>query len=111
MIFCHSSEKKVQSVYLFLAVGLIIMNFIVVELMQSILGKEEQLRESTLRNQKIESQFTHYRDMQAVYERQGRKMHDYKNQKFYAAREQGISMIFMVSDMSGLRLSQLCTFP
>ena len=71
MIFFHSSEKKVQSVYLFLAVGLIIVNFIIVELMQSILGKEEQLRESTLRNQKIESQFTHYRDMQAVYEWQG----------------------------------------
>lgn len=153
IIFFHSSEKKVQSVYLFLAVGLIIMNFIIVELMQSILGKEEQLRESTLRNQKIESQFTHYRDMQAVYERQGRKMHDYKNQirtmqvllkegdiqtaaalakrltesisvemaavntnhpivnavlnqKFHAAREQGISMIFMVSDMSGLRLNE-----
>lgn len=153
MIFFHSSEKKVQSVYLFLAVGLIIVNFIIVELMQSILGKEEQLRESTLRNQKIESQFTHYRDMQAVYERQGRKMHDYKNQirtmqvllkegdiqtaaalaerltesisvemaavntnhpivnavlnqKFHAAREQGISMIFMVSDMSGLCLNE-----
>ena len=153
MIFFHSSEKKVQSVYLFLAVGLIIMNFIIVELMQSILGQEEQLRESTLRNQKIESQFTHYRDMQAVYERQGRKMHDYKNQirtmqvllkegdiqtaaalaerltesisvemaavntnhpivnavlnqKFHAAREQGISMIFMVSDMSGLCLNE-----
>lgn len=89
--------------------------------------------------------------MQAVYERQGRKLHDYKNQirtmqmllkegdtqtaaalaerltesisvemaavntnhpvvdavlnqKFHAAREQGVSMIFKVGDMSGIRL-------
>ncbi len=100
-----------------------------------------------------DSQLVHFRDMQAVYERQGRKMHDYKNQirtmqvllkegdtvaaaalaerltesisvemsavntnhpvvnavlnqKFHAAREQGISMIFKVGDMSSMRLDE-----
>ena len=48
--------------------------------MQGILEKEELLRGSALAGQKEESQLAHYRDMQAVYERQGRKMHDYKNQ-------------------------------
>ena len=102
---------------------------------------------------KTESQLAHYRDMQAVYERQGRKMHDYKNQirtmqvllkegdvqtaaafagrltesisvemsavntnhpvvnavlnqKFHAAREQGVSMTFWVGDMVGLYLGE-----
>ena len=151
MYFCYSSEKKVQAVYLFLSAGLIVINFLVMVLMRDILVKGELLRESALTDQKKESQLTHYRDMQAVYERQGRKMHDYKNQirtmqvllkdgntqaasalaerltesisvemsavntnhpvvnavlnqKFHAAREQGVSMIFRVGDMSGMRL-------
>ena len=151
MYFCYSGEKKVQVVYLFLSAGLIVMNFLVMVLMKDILEKGELLRESVLTDQKKESQLAHYRDMQAVYERQGRKMHDYKNQirtiqvllkegdtqaaaelaerltesisvemsavntnqpivnavlnqKFHVAREQGVSMIFRVGDMSGMRL-------
>ena len=151
MYFCYSGEKKVQAVYLFLAVGLIMINFLVLMLMQDILVKGELLWESALTDQKKESQLAHYRDMKAVYERQGRKMHDYKNQirtiqvllkdgdvqaaaglaerltesisvemsavntnhpvvnavlnqKFHAAREQGVSMIFKVGDMSGMPL-------
>ena len=151
MYFCCSGEKKVQVVYLFLAVGLIMINLLVMGLMQDILVKGEQLRENALTDQKKESQLAHYRDMQVVYERQGRKMHDYKNQirtmqvllkkgdvqaaaelaerltetisvemsavntnhpivnavlnqKFHAAREQEVSMIFRVGDMSGIRL-------
>lgn len=153
MYFCYSSEKKVQAVYLFLAAGLIMVNFLVLMLMQDILVNGELLRESVLTDQKKESQLAHYRDMQTVYERQGRKMHDYKNQirtmqvllkegdtqaaaalaerltesisvemaavntnhsivdavlnqKFHAAREQGVSMIFKVSDMQGLKLDE-----
>lgn len=151
MYFCYSGERKVQAVYLFIAAGLIMINFLVMVLMRDILVKGELLRESALTDQKKESQLAHYRDMQAVYERQGRKMHDYKNQirtmqvllkegdtqaasglaerltesisvemsavntnhpvvnavlnqKFHAAREQGVSMIFKVGDMSGIRL-------
>ena len=153
MFFCSSTETKVQTAYLFLSVGLIFINIFVIELMQGILEKEELFRESALAGQKKESQLAHYRDMQAVYERQGRKMHDYKNQirtmqvllkkgdmqaatalaeqltesisvemaavstnhpvvdavlnqKFHAAREQGVSMTFRVGDMGGLRLNE-----
>ena len=153
MFFCKSTEAKVQTAYLFLSVGLIFINILVIELMQGILEKEELLRESALAGQKKESQLAYYRDMQAVYEHQGRKMHDYKNQirtmqmllkegdtqaavglaerltesisvemaavntnhpvvnavlnqKFHAAREQGVSMTFRVGDMGGLRLNE-----
>ena len=153
MFFCNSAEAKVQTAYLFLSVGLIFINILVIELLQGILEKEELFRESALAGQKKESQLAHYRDMQAVYEWQGRKMHDYKNQirtmqvllkkgdtqaaaalaerltesisvemaavntnhpvvdavlnqKFHAAREQGVSMTFRVGDMGGLRLNE-----
>ena len=153
MFFCSSTEARVQTAYLFLSAGLIFINILVIELMQGILEKEELLRKSALTGQKKESQLAHYRDMQAVYERQGRKMHDYKNQirtiqvllkkgdtqaaaalaerltesisvemaavntnhpvvdavlnqKFHAAREQGVSMTFRVGDMGGLRLDE-----
>ena len=153
MFFCSSTETKVQTAYLFLSAGLIFINILVIELMQGILEKEELFRESALAGQNKESQLAHYRDMQAVYERQGRKMHDYKNQirtmqvllkkgdmqaatalaeqltesisvemaavstnhpvvdavlnqKFHAAREQGVSMTFRVGDMGGLRLNE-----
>ena len=153
MFFCNSAEAKVQTAYLFLSVGLIFINILVIELLQGILEKEELFRESALAGQKKESQLAHYRDMQAVYEWQGRKMHDYKNQirtmqvllkkgdtqaaaalaerltesisvemaavntnhpvvdavlnqKFHAAREQGVSMTFRVGDMDGLRLNE-----
>ena len=153
MYFCYSSDRKVQAVYLFLAAGLIMINLLVMVLMQDILVKGELLRESALTDQKKESQLAYYQDMKAVYERQGRKLHDYKNQirtmqvllkdgdvqaavllaerltesisvemaavntnhpvvnavlnqKFHAAREQGVSMIFRVGDMRGMKLDE-----
>ncbi len=153
MYFCYSGEKKVQTTYLFISAGLIFINIFVIELMQGILEKEELLRKGILADKKKESQLAHYRDMQAIYVRQGRKMHDYKNQirtmqallkkgdtqaatalaerltesisvemaavntnhpvadavlnqKFHAAREQGVSMTFRVSDMEGLQLDE-----
>ncbi len=72
MFFCSSAEAKGQTAYLFLSVGLIFINIFVIELMQGILEKGELLRESALAGQKKESRLAHYRDMQAVYERQGR---------------------------------------
>lgn len=153
MYFSFSCEKKVQAAYLFLAAGLIVINFLVLVLMQDLLLKGELLRENALTDQKKESELSHYRDMQVVYERQGRKLHDYKNQirtmqvllkdgdaqsavelaerltesisvdmaavdtkhpvvnavlnqKYHAAREQGVSMIFRVSDMREIRLNE-----
>ena len=55
-------------------------NFITIYLLQDILNKGEQLRVSTLTNQNAKNQIEAYHDMDALYERQRRKMHDYKNQ-------------------------------
>lgn len=69
-----------QSVYVFFAVGLVAMNFIIINLMQDILKKEEQIRAYMLINHNQKNQIDAYRDMKEVYDRQRKKMHDYKNQ-------------------------------
>ena len=80
MYFFYPEDTSIQSVYLFLAVGLVCMDFLVIYFLQSILDKSEQLRVSTLANQNAKNQIEAYHDMDALYERQRRKMHDYKNQ-------------------------------
>lgn len=73
-------DATFRSVCLFLTLGLVVINFITIHLLQDILDKCEQLRVSTLANQKAKNQIEAYHDMDAVYECQRRRMHDYKNQ-------------------------------
>lgn len=80
IILKNSTEKNMQSVYVFFAVGLVAMNFIIINLMQDILKKEEQIRAYMLINHNQKNQIDAYRDMKEVYDRQRKKMHDYKNQ-------------------------------
>ena len=80
MLFDNSSEENVQSIYLFLAVGLAAVNFIVINLIQDVLEKEEQIRVGILSYRNQKNQLDAYRDMKDVYERQRKMMHDYKNQ-------------------------------
>lgn len=80
IILNNSTEKNMQSVYVFFAVGLVAMNFIIINLMQDILKKEEQIRAYMLINHNQKNQIDAYRDMKEVYDRQRKKMHDYKNQ-------------------------------
>ena len=80
IILNNSTEKNMQSVYVFFAVGLVAMNFIIINLMRDILKKEEQIRAYMLINHNQKNQIDAYRDMKEVYDRQRKKMHDYKNQ-------------------------------
>lgn len=153
MFYQYGNAVGTQVVNIFISAGLVTVSFLVIWFLQEILEKEKKLREGMESARKTESQLAHYRDMQAVYERQGRKLHDYKNQirtmqvllkegdtqaaaalaerltesismemaavntnhpvvnavlnqKFHAAREQGVSMIFKVGDMGGLKLNE-----
>lgn len=153
MFYQYEDAVGMQIVSLFISAGLVAINFLVIWLLREILEKGKKMREGIEAARKTESQLAHYRDMQAVYERQGRKMHDYKNQirtmqvllkegdvqaaaalaerltesisvemsavntnhpvvdavlnqKFHAAREQDVSMIFKVGDMTGIRLDE-----
>ena len=75
-----NGDEKTKNICLFLTTGLIAINFIVIYLLQEIFNKGEQLRISTLANQNAKNQIEAYHDMDALYEHQRRKMHDYKNQ-------------------------------
>lgn len=80
MYFSMPGDRAVQSVYLFLAVGLVGMNCVVICLMQNIREKEERIRTEMLAGQSQQNQLEAYRDMEKSYQRQRKKMHDYKNQ-------------------------------
>ena len=151
--FRGREQPELRPLCLFLSTGLVMVNFLVIWLLRGILERGKKIQMGIESVRKTESQLAHYRDMQAVYERQGRKMHDYKNQirtmqvllkegdvqaaaalaerltesisvemsvvntnhpvvnavlnqKFHAAREQGVSMLFRVGDMGGWHLDE-----
>lgn len=80
MLFSHMADKKVQTLYLMIAIGMIVSNLVVIHLMQTIGKKEKALRVSMLINQKQENQLAAYAEGNKVYAKQQKKMHDYKNQ-------------------------------
>ena len=80
MFRLFNGNEEIRNICLFLTMGLVAINFITIYLLQDILDKGEQLRVSILANQNTKNQIEAYHDMDALYERQRRKMHDYKNQ-------------------------------
>ena len=80
MFRLFNGNEEIRNICLFLTMGLVAINFITIYLLQDILDKGEQLRVSTLANQNTKNQIEAYHDMDALYECQRRKMHDYKNQ-------------------------------
>lgn len=80
MLFFYPEDKDIQNLYLFLTIGMVGSNLVVIHLMQEILAKEKVIRVSTLVNQNQKRQLAAYEDGGKVYEQQQKKMHDYKNQ-------------------------------
>lgn len=81
LMYCtQTASQTIQGVFLFLSAGLVAVNFILMNLMQDILDKEEMLRLGILTEQNQKNRLDAYQDREEIYERQRRKMHDYKNQ-------------------------------
>ena len=81
LMYCTQTvSQTIQGVFLFLSAGLVAVNFIIMNLMQDILDKEEKLRLGILTEQNQKNRLDAYQDREEIYERQRRKMHDYKNQ-------------------------------
>ena len=80
MFYQYGGAAGAQMVSIFISAGLVTVSLLVIWLLREILEKGKALREGMESARKTESQLVQYRDMQAVYERQGRKLHDYKNQ-------------------------------
>ena len=81
LMYCtQTASQTMQGVFLFLSAGLVAVNFIIMNLMQDILDKGEKLRLGILTEQNQKNHLDAYQDREEIYERQRRKMHDYKNQ-------------------------------
>ena len=73
-------DQCMQNVFLFLSVGLVAINLILMEFMQNTIEKEERIKIAVLTEQNQKNRIADYQDREEIYERQRRKMHDYKNQ-------------------------------
>jgi len=62
------------------SVVLLVVNIISLFLLQDLLVKDEKIRLSEIQLESKQNQLQAFRDMQSLYERQGRKLHDYKKQ-------------------------------
>jgi len=80
MYACYPDDVQTRQVYFILTFGLVGIVFITLCLFQNIFQKNEQLQTSMVANQSAKNQIAAYHEMDALYERQRRKMHDYKNQ-------------------------------
>lgn len=74
------SQEQPEWFFSFISMGIICLNIISLVHMQESLLKEEKLRQSELQIQKKQDQLQLFHDMQSLYERQGKKLHDYKKQ-------------------------------
>ena len=66
--------------YSVISIGIICLNTISLAFLQDSLLKEEKIYQSEIQLQRKQNQIQMFRDMQSLYERQGRKLHDYKKQ-------------------------------
>ena len=82
MYYPETDTGNMQGIFLFLSAGFVAVNFIVMNLMQEILDKEEKIRIGVLTEQNQKNRLDAYQDREEIYERQRKKMHDYKNQLY-----------------------------
>ena len=80
ILMFYSENDDMQNVFLFLSVGLVAINLILMEFMQNTIEREERIKIAVLTEQNQKNRIADYQDREEIYERQRRKMHDYKNQ-------------------------------
>lgn len=80
MYFSNPDTERIKGIFLFLSAGLVAVNFIVLSLMGDILEKEEKVRIGILTEQSQKKRLDAYHEREKIYDRQRKKMHDYKNQ-------------------------------
>ena len=66
--------------YSVISLGIICLNIVSLLFMQEALLREEKLKQSEIQLQNKQNQLQIFHDMQSLYERQGKKLHDYKKQ-------------------------------
>lgn len=80
ILMFYSENEHMQEVFLFLSVGLVVINLIIMDFMQNTIEKEERIKIAVLTEQNQKNRIADYQEREEIYERQRKKMHDYKNQ-------------------------------
>lgn len=80
ILMFYSQNDHMSGVFLFLSVGLVAINLIIMDFMQNIVDKEERIKIAVLTEQNQKNRIADYQDREEIYDRQRKKMHDYKNQ-------------------------------
>ena len=78
VFFVSSSDMGYFEI--FTSAMLILINIVSLFILQESVVKDERLRKSEIQIESKQNQIQAFRDMQTLYERQGRKLHDYKKQ-------------------------------
>jgi len=74
------SQEDIPLLYSFISIGILVLNVVSLFLIQDSLIKEEKLERSKMLINSKQNQLKIFHDMQSLYERQGKKLHDYKKQ-------------------------------
>lgn len=80
MVFDFTFTEDNLNALLFIAFGLVIMNFMVFYLMHYIVKREREIQNSKLIQERTKNQMNIYRNMDNSFEQYKKKIHDYNNQ-------------------------------
>ena len=69
--------RKIQG---YAATVLYVLNFAMLAVLKITINDKEALRQAAIKENDTQKKLDYFHDMQAVFERQGKKLHDYKNQ-------------------------------
>ncbi len=80
MLVSFGYNEEIPKVLLIIAFGIVIMNFIVFYMIHDIVNREADMQNSRLIQERTKNQMNNYNNMRDSYERQRKRIHDYKNQ-------------------------------
>ena len=80
ILMYYSENSRRLELFLFLSVGLVAMNLVLMNFMQDTMEREEKIKIAVLTEQNQKNRLADYQDREEIYDRQRKKMHDYKNQ-------------------------------
>ena len=73
-------QEKLEGVYLWVSLGLLLMNILIYTLICDISQRDAQIQEDSLLRERAEQEMKMYRSISESYEKQQRREHEYKNQ-------------------------------
>ena len=80
LFYVSFHEGKLGFVYTVLGVGIMIIDIAFLFMLQGVLVREEEISLAMIRESKNQNQLQAFNDMKSLYDRQSKKLHDYRKQ-------------------------------